>query len=110
MARNKRTGRLGKFIDLPLRKALEKQPGLEARRRIERLLEKLQDAAPAPEVVRSLRSVEVLELIGTADAREAIQRLYATGRYQDIVVEATPRNGGVQVRISTRNSCWPRKT
>jgi hypothetical protein len=72
---NQELERLGKFIEQPLRKALQKQPGLEARRRIDRLLEKLQEEAPAPEVLRCLRSVEVLELIATAEAREALQTL-----------------------------------
>jgi hypothetical protein len=67
--------RLGKFIEVPLRKTLEKQPSLEARRRIERLLETLERTGPAPEVLRSLRSVEVLELIGTTEAREGLRTL-----------------------------------
>lgn len=40
----------------------------------------------------------------TADAREAIQRLYASGRYEDIAVDATEIAGGLQVRFVTRNS------
>jgi outer membrane protein insertion porin family len=40
----------------------------------------------------------------TADARSTIQNLYATGRYQDIAIDALNENGGVQVRITTRNS------
>ena len=35
-------------------------------------------------------------------ARTAIERLYATGRYQDIVLEALPAAGGVILRIATQ--------
>ena len=44
------------------------------------------------------------EAFHTADARTTIQKLYATGRYEDIVIDASPRNNGVEVRITTRNS------
>jgi len=37
-----------------------------------------------------------------ADVRAAIERLYATGRYQDVVVEALPEAGGVALRFTTR--------
>ena len=39
-----------------------------------------------------------------ADIRESMQRLYATGRYEDIQVDAEPAAGGVIVRFITRNS------
>ncbi len=37
-----------------------------------------------------------------ADVRAAIERLYATGRYEDIVAEARPAPGGVILRFTTR--------
>ncbi len=36
--------------------------------------------------------------------RAAIQRLYATGRYQDIQVDVSPSGGGLLVRFITKNS------
>src|ERR1700733_7426268 len=39
-----------------------------------------------------------------ANIRAAIERLYATGRYQDIQVDATSGAGGVQVTFLTKNS------
>ncbi len=36
------------------------------------------------------------------DVRAAIERLYATGRYEDIVAEAVPAPGGVNLRFTTR--------
>lgn len=39
-----------------------------------------------------------------ADIRESMQKLFATGRYEDIQVDAEPATGGVIVRFITRNS------
>lgn len=39
-----------------------------------------------------------------ADVRKSIENLFATGRYQDIQVDAEPRAGGVMVRFITKNS------
>ncbi|HTA42438.1 MAG TPA: POTRA domain-containing protein [Bryobacteraceae bacterium] len=41
--------------------------------------------------------------------RAAIERLYATGRYQDIQVDARPSDGGVAIRFITRNSWFTGK-
>jgi len=39
-----------------------------------------------------------------ADVRESMQRLFATGQYEDIQVDAEPAGDGVIVRFITRNS------
>ena len=39
-----------------------------------------------------------------SDVRAAIDRLFATGRYADIQVDAEPYNGGVLIRFVTQNS------
>ncbi len=57
-----------------------------------------------PETISKILPLKRGEPFHTADARDAIQRLYATGRYDDIAIDGTPRNGGVLVRITTRNS------
>jgi hypothetical protein len=57
-----------------LRKALAGKPSLEARKRIERLLERLTTQVPGP-LLQSLRGVEVLEHVGTAEARRILQDL-----------------------------------
>jgi WD40 repeat protein len=61
-----------------LRAALAGRPGLETRRRLERLLEQLDGPLPAGELLRGLRAVEALEQAGTAEAREVL-RLLAGG-------------------------------
>lgn len=55
-------------------------------------------------VLSKLLPFKTGEQFRAAGAREAIQKLYATGHYDDIVIEANPQDGGVQVRITTRNS------
>jgi hypothetical protein len=57
-----------------LSKALAAGPTLEVRQRIERLLEK-SDLLKSPERLRSLRAIEVLEHIGTPEARRVLQKL-----------------------------------
>jgi WD40 repeat protein len=54
---------------------LEGKVSLEAQRRLEALREKLDGAAPAPQVLRALRAVEVLERIGTPEARQVLEAL-----------------------------------
>jgi hypothetical protein len=68
--------RIGRPAETALRAALEKRPSLEVYRRIEALLQKL----PTSEILtgqqaRQLRTVEVLERIGTPPAIEALKCL-----------------------------------
>ncbi len=55
--------------------ALEQKPSLEKRRRLEKALEKLIQIAPADELLRPLRAIEVLERIGTPEARQFLKDL-----------------------------------
>src|SRR5262249_28663791 len=57
------------------RKALAANPTLEARRRIEQILEQHPKVSLSPEQMRELRAIEVLEHIGTAEARKLLQAL-----------------------------------
>jgi hypothetical protein len=67
--------KIGEAATPLLREALAGQPSLEARKRIEELLAKAIAVAPRGEVLRSLRAVEVLETIGTPEARQVLERL-----------------------------------
>jgi hypothetical protein len=59
------------------RKALQAQPSLEVRRRLEAVLEKeaKSASAPPPERMRALRAIEVLEHIGTPEAQDVLNSL-----------------------------------
>jgi len=56
-----------------LRQAMTVQVSVEARRRIERLLEKFGGPAPPPEVLQALRAVEMLEHEGSPEARQVLE-------------------------------------
>jgi hypothetical protein len=69
--------RLGFLAEPRLRKALLGKPPLEMHRRIERLLRALdrERLEPAGEGLRQLRAVEVLERLGTSEARAVLEKL-----------------------------------
>ena len=58
-----------------LRRALVGGPSPEARRQIERLLGRLDGPVTAPEALRAVRAVEVLEQAGTPEARRVLEAL-----------------------------------
>jgi WD40 repeat protein len=64
---------LGHLAEPALRRALANDPTLDQRLRLERLLAKL--AAPAVEEMLALRAVELLELLGSAEARQVLRSL-----------------------------------
>jgi WD40 repeat protein len=68
---------LGDLAEPALRKALEKSPALEGRRRVERLLAILQEGMPPGDSLRELRAVEALERVATPEARQLLQKLAA---------------------------------
>jgi WD40 repeat protein len=66
---------LGDLAELALRQALADDPPPDLRQRVQRLLDKLSGTAPPAGVMRNLRAIELLELIGSADARHALHVL-----------------------------------
>ena len=58
-----------------MRKALEGKPFLEAQRRLEELVNKLDGPVRIPEQARDLRCVEVVEHIGSVEARRLLDEL-----------------------------------
>src|SRR5262245_27310521 len=62
---------LGFTAERALRNAHGKQPSLEVRQRLDRLLERLD----GPLTWQTLRALEVLEWLGTADVRAALREL-----------------------------------
>ncbi|HYT91916.1 MAG TPA: hypothetical protein VEL76_24595, partial [Gemmataceae bacterium] len=65
--------KLGTRAEAALGKALAGKPSLEVRQRLERLLQKLEGPISAPETLRLLRAVEVLEHAGTPQPREVLE-------------------------------------
>lgn len=64
---------LGKRVQPALRQALKDKPSLEVRKRLQGLL--APQGVPTGEVLRVLRAIWVLERIGTAEARQLLQKL-----------------------------------
>jgi WD40 repeat protein len=76
--RAKAEGGLAKLEELaepPLRKELAKEPPVEVRRRVEKLLEPLEKVQLTGERLRTERALEVLEHAGTAEARRLLEGL-----------------------------------
>jgi WD40 repeat protein len=73
-AASRELAKLGQAIEPNLRAALAKAESVEARRRLERLLEDLRSEQSAEALQRS-RAVRALELIGSPDAMEVLHTL-----------------------------------
>jgi RNA polymerase sigma factor (sigma-70 family) len=66
---------LGELAEPALRKALAASPSLEARRRMEKLLEGATGPITVPEKARGVRAIEVLERVGTPEAAKVLREL-----------------------------------
>jgi hypothetical protein len=71
-----------------MRAALKDTASAEARRRLEALLARLDGAGGTPEQRRALRAVEVLEQVGTPEARQILKRLTKESADTAVVREA----------------------
>jgi WD40 repeat protein len=70
--------KLGELCEPALRRALAKRPSLELRRSLQELLSQLDEerkGSPSGDVLRGARAVEVLEQIGTPEARQVLKTL-----------------------------------
>jgi WD40 repeat protein len=76
-----------------LTRALLKPPSLEARRRMERLLVRLDPSDVPVEDLVAMRGVQVLEYIGTPEAKQLLEDLsrHAAGRLTEEAVQAVQR-------------------
>jgi hypothetical protein len=66
--------KVGEAAEPALREVLAGKPTLEVRQRIQALLKKL-ERPTSPEALRAIRAVQVLEYIGTAEAKRLLRRL-----------------------------------
>lgn len=65
----------------------------------------LQRQAVDPAELQSILPLKVHTPLHLSDVRKTIERLYSTGRYQDIQIEAQPSGSdGVSILIKTKNS------
>jgi WD40 repeat protein len=92
--------RLGELAGPALRKALAGRPTPEARRRLERLVQKLGEPIAVPDVLQALRGVEVLEKVGTAEARKVLAKLADGAAGAPLTREANASLKRLKVRAS----------
>jgi RNA polymerase sigma factor (sigma-70 family) len=69
--------KLGERAEPALRNALAGKPSLEARRRLEEVLNRVVGGSLSAETVRQIRAVEVLESIGDLEAQRVLNKLAA---------------------------------
>jgi hypothetical protein len=74
-AASRELAQLGEQAEAALRQALKDRPSLEMRRRLEALLDKLEHRTLPPETLRILRAIEILEHLGTPEARCCLDAL-----------------------------------
>ncbi len=67
--------KLGPATHAALRQTLEGKPSAEVRRRLESLLEKAGSISQSPDLLRRLRAIQVLEAIGSKEARNLIAEI-----------------------------------
>jgi WD40 repeat protein len=79
---------LGRLAEGALEKALEGKPSEEVRRRVRVLLGKLEGKPDSRERIRLLRAVEVLERLGTAEARRLLGKVMQEATVADAAREA----------------------
>jgi RNA polymerase sigma factor (sigma-70 family) len=73
-AAQKQLEAVGKHAEPALRQALTQRPSVELRRRIEGILGKREVPTASPDVLQVLRGIEVLEHIGSPEARRALEQ------------------------------------
>jgi WD40 repeat protein len=65
----------GELAEVTLRKSLETKIDFETRRRVQTILSRLDEPVVAPEKLREIRAVEVLETLSSAEAKDLLQLL-----------------------------------
>ena len=72
-----------------MKKVLEGQPSLETRQRVDKLIQRLEtNQAPPTDVLRALRAIEVLEQLGTPEAKAVIDTIAKGAPGAKLTVEA----------------------
>jgi WD40 repeat protein len=81
-------GNLGELAGPALRRALVARPAAEPRRRIADLLKKLDGSVLGPQQLRAVRGVQVLEALGSAEARQLLETLAKGPAVARVTIEA----------------------
>jgi WD40 repeat protein len=79
---------LGDPAEAYLQAALADKPALDTRLRVEQILDQLAAQLLAPETLRGVRAVEILEAVGTTEAQVILKRLSQGGEGARLTLEA----------------------
>jgi hypothetical protein len=74
----------GRIAESAMQEALKARPSLEQKWRLEELLRRLHRTGVAAEMLRPVRALELLERIGTPDARRLVEELAAGNPTSDL--------------------------
>lgn len=85
---SKELAKLGRMTEGALKKTLDENPSAELKRRIQILLDKLDPKEDDPEQILLLRVIEVLERLGTPEARKLLRKLAQEASIPDVAREA----------------------
>ncbi len=102
-AATRKLGALERYARPALTRTLQANVSAEARRRIQELLDCLATPESSAEWLRELRAIEVLERIGSADARKVLKRLAGGVPGANRTVEAN----SALVRLAAAGKCGP---
>jgi len=80
--------KLGELAEPDLKKLLDGKPTLDTRQRVDKLLAKVSSQVWPAETLRGVRVVEVLEYLGTPEARKELERLAGGGAGARLTREA----------------------
>jgi hypothetical protein len=97
--------KLGEECEPALRGALAKRPSVELRRSLQELLSQLDEerkGSPSGDVLRGARAVEVLEQIGTPEARQVLKTLATGAPLARLTHEAQATLQRIDCRIAHR--------
>jgi WD40 repeat protein len=87
-AARKELAAAGKFAEPALKEAMKGNPSAEVHRSVEELLEKLHDQGYSPDELRLFRSLEVLELIGSDDAKKLLANVASGAKDSELTRQA----------------------
>jgi hypothetical protein len=79
---------VGRSVERRLWQELKAKPSLEVRRRLEEILAAISNQERHPEEVRTYRSIELLEMIGTGAAKDMLKELAGGAEGYDLTREA----------------------
>jgi hypothetical protein len=85
---SKELAALGRLAEGALTRALDGNPSAELRRRLQDLLQKLEGKAEDPKPPQLVRAIEVLERLGTREARWVLVKLWKEATAAQVVREA----------------------